>query len=152
MPVRAEIHEGVVPVKVYTRDRATARQQLVNISRLPTCTTTSPRCPMCTSHRPTVGSVIPTKQANHPGGVGVDIGCRHDRAGAFSLPRTSLDEPSLRKVFNQISRDVPVGSTATRTVMRAPEAARDSRRITKSWSAIPASQAREQAHELGAAS
>jgi hypothetical protein len=35
MPVRREIREGGVPVKVYTRDMAAAaRQQLVNLSRL----------------------------------------------------------------------------------------------------------------------
>src|SRR5438094_10452796 len=36
MPVRSEIHEGLVPVKVYTGElEPAARQQLVNISKLP---------------------------------------------------------------------------------------------------------------------
>jgi tRNA-splicing ligase RtcB len=36
MPVQQEIREGGVPVKVYTGDmEAAARQQLVNVSRLP---------------------------------------------------------------------------------------------------------------------
>jgi len=36
MPVRQEIAEGLVPVKVYTRDlEPSARQQLVSLSRLP---------------------------------------------------------------------------------------------------------------------
>jgi len=34
MPVRTEIQEGLVPVKVYTTElEAAARQQLVNISK-----------------------------------------------------------------------------------------------------------------------
>src|SRR5207245_2266133 len=56
----------------------------------------------------TVGSVIPTKQAIIPAAVGVDIGCGMI-ARRLSLTANELDEPSLRKVFNQISRDVPVG-------------------------------------------
>ena len=36
MPVRTEIREGLVPVKIYTGEiEPAARQQLVNISRLP---------------------------------------------------------------------------------------------------------------------
>jgi tRNA-splicing ligase RtcB len=36
MPVLTEIHEGAVPVKVYTGEiEPSARAQLVNISRLP---------------------------------------------------------------------------------------------------------------------
>src|SRR5438874_2191894 len=56
----------------------------------------------------TVGSVIPTKKAIIPAAVGVDIGCGMI-ARRLSLTGNELDEPSLRKVFNQISRDVPVG-------------------------------------------
>jgi tRNA-splicing ligase RtcB len=56
----------------------------------------------------TVGSVIPTKRAIIPAAVGVDIGCGMI-ARRLSLTAQQLDEERLRKVFNQISRDVPVG-------------------------------------------
>ena len=56
----------------------------------------------------TVGSVIPTVRAIIPAAVGVDIGCGM-MAARLSLSGNELDEASLRKVFNQISRDVPVG-------------------------------------------
>src|SRR5258707_14258685 len=110
MPVRAEIHEGVVPVKVYTAEiEAPARQQFVNLPRLPIVH--HPVAAMPDVHLgigATVGSVIPTKQAIIPAAVGVDIGCGMI-ARRLSLTANELDEPSLRKVFNQISRDVPVG-------------------------------------------
>src|SRR6267142_80551 len=74
MPVRTEIHEGIVPVKVYTGEiEAAARQQLVNISRLPIVHHHVAAMPDV--HRgigATVGSVIPTKKAIIPAAVGVD--------------------------------------------------------------------------------
>src|SRR5260221_6483036 len=110
MPVRAEIQEGVGPVKVYTAEiEATARQQLVNISRLPIVHHHVAAMPdVHLGIGATVGSVIPTKQAIIPAAVGVDIGCGMI-ARRLSLTADELDEVSLRKVFNQISRDVPVG-------------------------------------------
>src|SRR5690348_9774218 len=56
----------------------------------------------------TVGSVIPTLKAVIPAAVGVDIGCGMI-ATRLSLTGNEIDEASLRKVFGQISRDVPVG-------------------------------------------
>jgi tRNA-splicing ligase RtcB len=56
----------------------------------------------------TVGSVIPTLHAIIPAAVGVDIGCGM-MAARLSLASDQLDEKSLRKTFDQISRDVPVG-------------------------------------------
>src|SRR5204862_10348 len=56
----------------------------------------------------TVGSVIPTLHAIIPAAVGVDIGCGM-MATRLSLTGNDLDERSLKKVFDQISRDVPVG-------------------------------------------
>ena len=110
MPVRSEIHEGMVPVKVYTGEiEAAARQQLVNISRLPIVHHHVAAMPdVHLGIGATVGSVIPTKKAIIPAAVGVDIGCGMI-ARRLSLTASELDEPSLRKVFNQISRDVPVG-------------------------------------------
>src|SRR6476619_1625485 len=94
MPVRSEIHEGLVPVKVYTGEiEPQARQQLVNISQLPIVHHHVAAMPdVHLGIGATVGSVIPTKSAIIQESVCVDI-----------------DEKSLLKVFNQISRDVPVG-------------------------------------------
>ena len=63
----------------------------------------------------TVGSVIAAKQAVIPAAVGVDIGCGII-AARTSLAADQLDEKSLKRVFDQISRDVPSGGTSTRTV------------------------------------
>src|SRR5437016_5471884 len=110
MPVRTEIHEGLVPVKVYTGElEPAARQQLVNISKLPIVHHHVAAMPdVHLGIGATVGSVIPTKQAIIPAAVGVDIGCGMI-ARRLSLTTDDLDEERLRKVFNQISRDVPVG-------------------------------------------
>src|SRR5256885_3385402 len=110
MPVRTEIEEGLVPVKVYTTElEPAARLQLVNISKLPIVHHHVAAMPdVHLGIGATVGSVIPTKQAIIPAAVGVDIGCGMD-ARLLSLTANDLDEARLRKVFNQISRDLPVG-------------------------------------------
>jgi tRNA-splicing ligase RtcB len=110
MPVIQEIREGRVPVEVYTAEiEATARQQLVNISQLPIVHHHVAAMPdVHLGIGATVGSVIPTKSAIIPAAVGVDIGCGMI-ASRLSLTAKDIDEKSLQKVFNQISRDVPVG-------------------------------------------
>ena len=110
MPVRQEIAEGLVPVKVYTAEmEPQARQQLVNISRLPIVHHHVAAMPdVHLGIGATVGSVIPTRHAIIPAAVGVDIGCGM-MATRLSLTANELDETSLKKVFAQISRDVPVG-------------------------------------------
>jgi tRNA-splicing ligase RtcB (3'-phosphate/5'-hydroxy nucleic acid ligase) len=110
MPVLQEISEGLVPVKVYTGEiEPAARLQLVNISKLPVVHHHVAAMPdVHLGIGATVGSVIPTKQAIIPAAVGVDIGCGM-MAAQLSLTAKDLDEAALRKVFNQISRDVPVG-------------------------------------------
>jgi tRNA-splicing ligase RtcB len=110
MPVLQEIDEGPVPVKVYTGEmEPAARAQLVNISRLPIVHHHVAAMPdVHLGIGATVGSVIPTLRAIIPAAVGVDIGCGM-MATRLSLSANELDEASLRKVFNQISRDVPVG-------------------------------------------
>src|SRR3989440_2727997 len=109
MPVRTEIHEGLVPVKIYTDElELTARQQLVNISTLPIVHHHVAATPdVHLGIGATVGSVIPTKSAIIPAAVGVDIGCGMI-ATRLSLTANDLDEVKLRKIFEQISRDVPV--------------------------------------------
>ena len=110
MPVAQEIQEGRVPVKVYTSEiEPQARQQLVNISKLPVVHHHVAAMPdVHLGIGATVGSVIPTRQAIIPAAVGVDIGCGM-MAARLSLQASQIDEKSLTKVFNQISRDVPVG-------------------------------------------
>ena len=110
MPVSQEISEGLVPVKVYTDAiEPGARAQLVNISRLPIVHPHVAAMPdVHLGIGATVGSVIPTRRAIIPAAVGVDIGCGM-MAARLSLTGNELDEASLRKVFAQIGRDVPVG-------------------------------------------
>jgi tRNA-splicing ligase RtcB len=110
MPVRQEIREGRVAVKVYTDAiEPAARAQLVNLSQLPIVHFHVAAMPdVHLGIGATVGSVIPTKRAIIPAAVGVDIGCGM-MAARLSLAEKDLDERSLRKVFDRISRDVPVG-------------------------------------------
>jgi tRNA-splicing ligase RtcB (3'-phosphate/5'-hydroxy nucleic acid ligase) len=110
MPIRQHIDEGRVPVEVYTGEiEPQARAQLVNISRLPIVHHHVAAMPdVHLGIGATVGSVIPTRQAIIPAAVGVDIGCGM-MAARLSLRGSDLDEKALTKVFNQISRDVPVG-------------------------------------------
>ena len=115
MPVRQELTEGRVPVRVYTDQvEAAARAQLVNISRLPIVHHHVAAMPdVHLGIGATVGSVIPTLKAIIPAAVGVDIGCGM-MAARLSLSQHDLDEKALKAVFNQISRDVPVGFEAHR--------------------------------------
>jgi tRNA-splicing ligase RtcB len=110
MPVRHEIVEGRVPVKIYTGEiEPAARAQLVNVSKLPVVHHHVAAMPdVHLGIGATVGSVIPTLHAIIPAAVGVDIGCGMI-AARLSLDSSQLDEKGLRKVFDQISRDVPVG-------------------------------------------
>ncbi len=110
MPVAQEIREGLVPVKVYTGEiEPAARAQLVNISRLPIVHHHVAAMPdVHLGIGATVGSVIPTKSAIIPAAVGVDIGCGM-MAARLSLTANEFQERDLKRVFDQISRDVPVG-------------------------------------------
>ncbi|MGH8720446.1 MAG: RtcB family protein [Burkholderiales bacterium] len=110
MPVRQEIREGRVPVKVYTDQvEESARRQLVNLSQLPIVHHHVAAMPdVHHGIGATVGAVIPTLRAIIPAAVGVDIGCGMI-AARLSLTANEIDEASLKKVFAQISRDVPVG-------------------------------------------
>src|SRR5688572_3622714 len=110
MPVKQTIDEGAVPVKVFTDDlEESARQQLVNLSKLPIIHHHVAAMPdVHAGIGATVGSVIATKQAVIPAAVGVDIGCGMI-AARTSLTADQLDDKSLRRVYDQISRDVPVG-------------------------------------------
>jgi tRNA-splicing ligase RtcB len=110
MPVKQTIEHGAVPVKVFTDDlEDTARKQLINLSKLPIIHHHVAAMPdVHAGIGATVGSVIATRQAVIPAAVGVDIGCGMI-AARTSLDADDVDEKSLKRVFDQISRDVPVG-------------------------------------------
>ena len=110
MPVKQVIEQGRVPVKVYTDEiEAGARQQLVNLSRLPIVFHhVAAMADVHTGIGATVGSVIATERAIIPAAVGVDIGCGMI-ASRTSLTARDVGEKALKRVFDQISRDVPVG-------------------------------------------
>ena len=129
MPVKQVLEEGVVPVKVFTDDlEATARQQLVNLSKLPIIHHHVAAMPdVHAGIGATVGSVIATDHAVIPAAVGVDIGCGMI-AARTSLTADQLDEKSLKRVFDQISRDVPVGREQHREGREVADAIRPLRR------------------------
>jgi tRNA-splicing ligase RtcB len=110
MPVRQVIEEGRVPVRIYTDEvEAGARQQLVNLSQLPIIHHHVAAMPdVHAGIGATVGSVIATHRAIIPAAVGVDIGCGMV-ATRTSLTAGDFDERSLKRVYDQIARDVPVG-------------------------------------------
>ncbi len=110
MPVKQVIQQGVVPVKVFTDDlEESARRQLINISKLPIIHHHVAAMPdVHAGIGATVGTVIATKRAVIPAAVGVDIGCGMI-AARTSLNAGQLEEKTLRRLFDQISRDVPVG-------------------------------------------
>lgn len=110
MPVQQLITDQRVPVKIWTNDvDDRSRDQLANIASMPFIHHHVAAMPdVHLGIGATVGSVIATHKAIIPAAVGVDIGCGMV-AARLSLLATDLDEKSLKKVFDQISRDVPVG-------------------------------------------
>ena len=125
MPIKQVITEGERPVKVWTDQLdAYARAQLVNVSKLPFIHRHVAAMPdVHGGIGATIGSVIATHQAIIPAAVGVDIGCGM-AAVRLSLGANDIDEKSLKKVFDQISRDVPVGRAQHRDDRALTEAAR----------------------------
>src|SRR5258708_11776594 len=109
MPVKQETSEGRVPVKVYTGEiEPQARQQLVNISRLPIVHHHVAAMPdVHFGIGATVGSVIPTLKAIIPAAVGVDIGCGM-MASKTTLRAQDLPD-SLSGLRAAIERAVPHG-------------------------------------------
>ncbi len=110
MPIRKTIEGGRVPVRIWTDDvEGDAREQLVNLSWLPIVHHHVAAMPdVHLGIGATVGSVIATKAAVIPAAVGVDLGCGMI-ATRLSLTAGELDERRLKRVFDQISRDEPVG-------------------------------------------
>src|SRR5690242_2807947 len=112
MPYNLITAHNAKPIYAWTQGVAMedqARKQLTNIARLPIVHHHVAAMPdVHLGIGATVGSVIPTLHAIIPAAVGVDIGCGM-MAARLSLSSGELDEKSLRKTFDQISRDVPVG-------------------------------------------
>jgi len=99
-----------LPIRCWARDLDPgARTQLENIARLPIVHRHV--AAMADAHMgigATVGSVLATREAIIPAAVGVDIGCGM-MALRLSIGADKVDERSLRRVYDQITRDVPVG-------------------------------------------
>jgi len=110
MPIQKILTEQRVPVKIWTDDiDERSLLQLSNIASLPFIHHHVAAMPdVHLGIGATIGSVIATHKAIIPAAVGVDIGCGMV-AARLSITANELDEKSLQKVFNQISRDVPVG-------------------------------------------
>ena len=103
---------GGSPIKMWTRGVPVddgAHEQLAKAAKMPFIFRHVAAMPdVHVGIGATVGSVIPTKGAVIPAAVGVDIGCGMV-AARLSLTANDLDEKNLKQVFDQITRDVPVG-------------------------------------------
>ncbi len=110
MPVKTVLDGSAVPVRIWTDDiDEGSKAQLANIASLPFIHHHVAAMPdVHLGIGATIGSVIATHQAIIPAAVGVDIGCGMV-AARLSLTANDIDEKRLKRVFDQISRDVPVG-------------------------------------------
>ena len=110
MPVKEVVTSQRVPIKIWTNDvDEKSKQQLANLASLPFVHHHIAAMPdVHVGMGATIGSVIATRNAIIPAAVGVDIGCGMV-ACRLSIIGNELDEKSLKKVFDQITRDVPVG-------------------------------------------
>lgn len=114
--------EGARPVKIWTNHvEEAALIQLKNIARLPFIHQNGVAA-MPDVHMgigASVGTVIATESAIIPSAVGVDIGCGMN-AVRLSLKASDLPE-SLKKIRDQIERDVPLGAGGKHKEERANE-------------------------------
>jgi tRNA-splicing ligase RtcB len=110
MPIQQVLTNQRVPVKIWTNDvDDRSKEQLTNIASLPFIHHHVAAMPdVHLGIGATIGSVIATHKAIIPAAVGVDIGCGMV-AARLSLTANEIDEKSLQKIFDQITRDVPVG-------------------------------------------
>jgi tRNA-splicing ligase RtcB len=110
MSIKKVITDQRVPVKIWTDDvDERSIEQLTNIASLPFIHHHVAAMPdVHLGIGATIGSVIATHKAIIPAAVGVDLGCGMV-AARLSLTANEIDEKALQKVFDQISRDVPVG-------------------------------------------
>lgn len=110
MPVQKILTEQAVPVKIWTTDiDPAAERQLLNIAQLPFIHAHVAAMPdVHLGIGATIGSVIACREAIVPAAVGVDLGCGMV-ACRLSLSAEDLDEPLLHRLFDQITRDIPLG-------------------------------------------
>lgn len=110
MPIQTVLTSQRVPVKIWTDDvDERSKTQLTNLASLPFIHHHVAAMPdVHLGIGATIGSVIATHKAIIPAAVGVDLGCGMV-AARLSLTANDLDEKGLQKVFDQITRDVPVG-------------------------------------------
>jgi tRNA-splicing ligase RtcB len=110
MTIKTVLTEGNVPVKIWADEiEIKAQGQLKNIASLPFIHRHVAAMPdVHMGIGATIGSVIACHKAIIPAAVGVDIGCGMI-ACRLSLTANDLDEKLLKKIFDQISRDIPVG-------------------------------------------
>ena len=110
MPIHQVLTQQRVPVKIWTDDvDERSKEQLANIASLPFVHHHVAAMPdVHLGIGATIGSVIATHQAIIPAAVGVDIGCGMV-AARLSLTADDVDEKALKKIFDQINRNVPVG-------------------------------------------
>lgn len=110
MTIKQVLTDQRVPVKIWTDDvDERSKEQLSNIASMPFIHHHVAAMPdVHLGIGATIGSVIATHKAIIPAAVGVDIGCGM-LACQLSLSANDIDEKSLKKVFDQITRDVPVG-------------------------------------------
>lgn len=110
MPIKQVLTDQRIPVKIWTDEvDDNSKKQLSNIASLPFIHHHVAAMPdVHLGIGATIGSVIATHKAIIPAAVGVDIGCGMV-ACRLSITANDLDEKSLKGVFDQISRDVPVG-------------------------------------------
>lgn len=108
--IQQVLTQSKFPVKIWTNDiEEHAVQQLLNVAQLPFIHKHVSAMPDAHSGiGATIGSVIATKGAIIPAAVGVDIGCGM-LAVQTTLSANDIDDKSLKQVYDQICRDVPVG-------------------------------------------
>lgn len=125
MPIKKVLNNQRVPVKIWTQDvDERSQEQLSNIASLPFIHHHVAAMPdVHLGIGATIGSVIATHKAIIPAAVGVDIGCGMV-AARLSITANEIDEKSLQKVFDQITRDVPVGRAQHRDDRVLVDAAR----------------------------
>lgn len=109
MPIKQTLHEGAVPVHIFTDDiDQAALQQLRNIASLPIVFPHVAAMPdVHFGLGATVGSVIPTRAAIIPAAVGVDIGCGMNAVRTTLLAHQLPD--NLARLRSSIEAAVPVG-------------------------------------------
>lgn len=111
MPVLGEIKSKNVTAKLWlapTEVESPALDQIRNVAGLEPTLAVSIMPDVHMGKGACIGSVIAMKDAVAPALTGVDIGCGME-AAKTNLYRSDLSDKQLKKIYDQIRRDVPVG-------------------------------------------